>query len=626
MSLELHPSKSMVQLCVQVYAEINGTGMTTYRAPLRDMQFVMQDVLNFEKHYQSLPACNEVNQELIDSILGEASKFSEEVVAPLNAVGDATGCELLDNGEVRTPPGFKEAYQQYVDGGWPSLDQPSRYGGQDLPMSIGTTIREMNGTANWSWSMYSGLSQGAMETIEEHGSGEQKEIFMEPLVSGRWTGTMCLTEAHCGTDLGLLKSKAEQAADGTYRITGSKIFISSGEHDLAENIVHIVLARTPGSPPGTKGISLFIVPKFIPNEDGSIGERNDVRCGVLERKMGIHGNSTCLLNFDGATGYLVGEENKGLNYMFTFMNFARLGTGLQGLAHSELAFQNSLAYTRDRLQMRSLSGHKNPGGPADPIIVHPDVRRMLLTQIAFAEGGRTLIYFASTQGDILTKSDDPEARKLANHVLSFLTPIIKAFLTETGFESANLGLQCFGGHGYINEWGVEQNVRDARIGMLYEGTTGIQALDLLGRKVLGTRGEALAPVTSFILDFCKRSRNRKELRPHLKTLVQLTRQWKSLTRKIGFAAMRDREAVGAASVDYIMFSGYVLLGVAWAASARAAYRRLEQGTTEEAFYRAKIQTAEFYFAKILPRTTSLLETMSTGPDSLMTMDENQFIF
>jgi alkylation response protein AidB-like acyl-CoA dehydrogenase len=600
--------------------------MSTYKAPLRDMQFVMRDLLNFEKHYQSLPACEEVNQELIDAILGEASKFSEEVVAPLNAVGDDKGCEMLDDGEVKTPPGFKEAYKQYIEGGWPSLDQPARYGGQDLPMSIGLPIREMNGTANWSWAMYPGLSHGAMETIDEHGSEEQKATFMEPLVSGRWTGTMCLTEAHCGTDLGLLRTKAELAADGTYRITGSKVFISSGEHDMAENIVHIVLARLPDSPPGTKGISLFIVPKFLPNEDGSIGERNGVRCGALERKMGIHGNSTCELNFDNATGYLVGEVNKGLSYMFTFMNFARIGTGLQGLAHSELAFQQSLAYARDRLQMRSLSGPKNPGGPADPIIVHPDVRRMLLTQKAFAEGGRALIYFASAQGDILTKSEDPEARDLANHVLNFLTPIIKAFLTETGFEAANLGLQCFGGHGYINEWGAEQNVRDARISMLYEGTTGVQALDLLGRKVLGTRGQALAPVTSFILDFCKHSRSRKELRPFLKTLVRLTKQWKSLTRKIGFAAMRDRNAVGAASVDYIMFSGYVLLGVAWAASARAAYKRIEEGTREEAFYRAKIQTAEFYFAKILPRTTALLETMLAGPEPLMKLDENEFMF
>ena len=600
--------------------------MTTYKAPIRDMQFVMHDLLNYEKHYRSLPLDEEVNLDLVDAILGEASKFAEEVVAPLNAIGDEVGCELLDGGHVKTPPGFKEAYDQYVEGGWPSLDQPARFGGQDLPMSIGLPIREMNGTANWSWAMYPGLSHGAMETIEKHGSEEQKAIYMEPLVSGLWTGTMCLTEAQSGTDLGLLKTKAEPAVGGAYRITGSKLFISSGEHDLAENIVHIVLARLPDAPPGTKGISLFIVPKFIPNEDGSIGERNAVTCGALEHKMGIHGNSTCLLNFDGATGYLVGEENKGLSYMFTFMNFARIGTGLQGLAHTELAFQHSLAYARDRLQMRSLSGPKNPGGPADPIIVHPDVRRMLLTQKAFAEGGRALLYFASVQGDILTKSDDAEARELADDVLGFLTPIIKAFLTETGFECANLGLQCFGGHGYISEWGVEQNVRDARIAMLYEGTTGIQALDLLGRKVLGDRGKALKLVTGFVLDFCKRARKRKELRPYVKELVRLTKKWKSITRKIGFAAMRNRDAVGAAAVDYMMFSGYLLLGVAWAASARVAYKRLEQGTQEEAFYRAKIQTAEFYFAKILPRTEALLATIRSGPETLMKMDEKDFMF
>jgi alkylation response protein AidB-like acyl-CoA dehydrogenase len=334
--------------------------MTPYKAPLRDMQFVMQDLLNIERHYQSLPDCDEVNMELIEAILGEASKFSEEIVAPLNAVGDQEGCQMLENGEVKTPSGFKEAYQQYVDAGWPSLDQPARYGGQDLPMSVGTPIREMNGTANWSWAMYPGLSHGAMETIDQHGSDEQKAIFMEPLVSGRWTGTMCLTEAHCGTDLGLLKTKAEPAADGSYRITGSKIFISSGDHDLAENIVHIVLARVPDSPAGTKGISLFIVPKFIPNDDGSIGERNGVSCGALEDKMGIHGNSTCVLNFDDATGYLVGEPNKGLRYMFTFMNFARLGTGLQGLAHTERAFQSSVAYaSRPRRP-----DHRAPGRPS----------------------------------------------------------------------------------------------------------------------------------------------------------------------------------------------------------------------------------------------------------------------
>ena len=600
--------------------------MTTYQAPLRDMRFLMEDVLDYERHYASLPGCEEVNLDLVNVILEEASKFSEDIVAPLNAVGDQEGCKMGEDGEVRTPTGFKEAYQQYIEAGWPSLDQPGQFGGQDLPMSVGLSVREMNGTANWSWSMYSGLSHGAMETIAEHGTEEQKATFMEPLVSGRWTGTMCLTEAHCGTDLGLLKTKAEPVADGTYRITGSKIFISSGEHDLAENIVHIVLARLPDSPPGTKGISLFIVPKFIANDDGTIGDRNNVRCGALEKKMGIHGNATCELNFDDATGYLIGEINKGLSHMFTFMNFARLGTGVQGLAHSELAFQNSLAYARDRLQMRSLSGPKNPGGPADPIVVHPDVRRMLLTQKAFAEGGRALIYYASAQGDILTRSKDADARRNASEVLSLLTPIIKAFLTETGFESANLGMQCLGGHGYITQWGVEQNVRDARIAMLYEGTTGIQALDLLGRKVLGTRGKALDPVTSFILEFCKHARRRKEIRPYVKTLVRLTRQWRSLTRKIGFAAMKNRDAVGAASVDYIMFSGYLLLGVAWTASARAAYKRLEQGTKEEAFYRSKIQTADFYFAKILPRTTSLLQTMLAGPEPVMAIEEEHFAF
>jgi alkylation response protein AidB-like acyl-CoA dehydrogenase len=600
--------------------------MTPYKAPLRDIRFVTQELLNFEKHYQSLPDCDEVNLELFDSILDEVARFTEEVVAPLNEVGDRIGCELQDNGEVATPPGFKEAYQQYVEGGWPTLDQPARYGGQNLPISMGLPIREMNGTANWSWAMYGGLSHGAMETINEHGSEEQKDRFMEPLVSGRWTGTMCLTEAHCGTDLGLLKTKAEPKLGGDYKITGSKIFISSGEHDMAENIVHIVLARLEDAPPGTKGISLFIVPKFLSNDDGSIGERNGVTCGALEHKMGIHGNATCLLNFDGATGYLIGEPNKGLQYMFTFMNFARLGTGLQGLAHSEFALQKSVAYSRDRLQMRSLSGPKNPGGPADPIIVHPDVRRMLLTQKALTEGGRALIYFAAKLGDILTRSDDPGARELADQSLGVLTPIVKAFLTETGFECANLGLQCFGGHGYITEWGVEQNVRDARIGMLYEGTTGIQSLDLLGRKVLGTRGKALDPITAAILEFCQRAQDCRELRPQLKTLRKLTKQWKSLTRKIGFAAMRDRDSVGAASVDYMMYSGYVLLAAAWAASARVAYKKLEEGTSEKAFYESKIRTADFYFAKLLPRTTSLYETMLAGADTLMSMEEDQFVF
>ena len=509
------------------------------------------------------------------------------------------------------------------------MEQPTEYGGQGLPLSVGLVIREMIGTANWSWGMYPGLSHGATVTIFDHGTDEQKETYLRPLTSGEWTGTMCLTEAHCGTDLGLLKTKAEPNDDGSFSITGSKIFISAGEHDLTDNIVHIVLARLPDAPAGTKGISLFIVPKFIPNQDGSIGDRNAVSCGSLEHKMGIHGNATCVLNFDGATGYMLGAPNKGLRCMFTFMNVARLGTGIQGLAHTELAFQNSLTYTKDRLAMRSLSGIKNPDGPADPIIVHPDVRRMLLTQKAFAEGGRALIYFAGTLVDITEKSTDTSKREEADNLLGFLTPIIKAFLTEAGVESANLGMQCFGGHGYISEWGMEQNARDARIATLYEGTTGIQSLDLLGRKVLGSKGKLLKPVTAQIIEFCKKHRWNRKMRPFIIPLWKSVKRWKSLTRRIGFSALRNRDQVGAASVDYLMFSGYVLLGFIWAKSAYVSQQKIEAGKTgddsiDKNFYLAKIQTAEFYFAKILPRTATLEATIKSGSKSLMAMSEDNF--
>lgn len=598
--------------------------MPSYKAPLRDIQFVMEDLLKVYPHYQKLPGYEETTADLTNAILGEAAKFSENVLAPLNAVGDQQGCQL-DDGEVTTPSGFKEAYREYIDGGWPSMEQPPEYGGQGLPVSIGLIIREMIGTANWSWAMYPGLSHGAMETIFAHGTEEQKETYLKSLVSGQWTGTMCLTEAHCGTDLGLLKSRAEPNPDGSYSITGSKIFISAGEHDMAENIVHIVLARLPDAPPGTKGISLFIVPKFLPDADGKPGTRNNLSCGSLEQKMGIHGNATCVMNFDGATGFLIGPPNQGLSCMFTFMNVARLGTGIQGLSHAEFGFQNSLAYTKDRLQMRSLSGPKLPDSPADPIIVHPDVRRMLLTQKAFAEGGRVLIYYAGTLVDITEKSTDEKARQEAEELLGLLTPIIKALLTELGFESANLGLQCFGGHGFIKEWGMEQNVRDSRISTLYEGTTGIQSLDLLGRKVLGSRGKKLKPVTAAIIDFCKKNRRDRFMRPYVKPLLALVKTWKGMTRKIGLAALRDRDVVGAASVDYLMYSGYILLGYIWAVSARTANNKLIQGTDEEGFYRAKIQTAEFYFAKILPRTASLEATIATGAKPLMNMPEQDFL-
>ena len=482
----------------------------------------------------------------------------------------------------------------------------------------------MTGQANWSWGMYPGLSHGAMNTIEVHGTEEHKQTYLTKLVSGQWTGTMCLTEAHCGTDLGMLRTKAEPQADGSYKVTGTKIFISAGDHDMAENIVHIVLARLPDAPAGTKGISLFIVPKFLPNAAGEVGERNAVSCGSLEHKMGIHGNATCVMNFDGATGFLIGPPNKGLNCMFTFMNTARLGTALQGIAHAELAFQGGITYARERLQMRSLSGPKAPEKAADPIIVHPDVRRMLLTIKAFAEGNRALLYFAAKQVDIVQRSQDEEQKKAADALLAFLTPIAKAFMTETGFEAANHGVQIFGGHGFIAEHGMEQNVRDARISMLYEGTTGVQALDLLGRKVLMTQGEALKGFTRIVHKFCQANEGNDAIKHLVAPLAQINKEWGDITMKVGMAAMKDREEVGAASVDYLMYSGYACLAYFWADMARVAAEKLAAGTDEEGFYRAKLQTARFYFERILPRTRALVATMLSGADNLMEMADEDF--
>ncbi|MGJ3255920.1 MAG: acyl-CoA dehydrogenase family protein, partial [Alcanivorax sp.] len=467
--------------------------MPDYKAPLRDMRFVLNEVLDLDAHYEGL-GLEEINSELLGAILEEGAKFAENELSPLNRSGDEEGCGF-DNGEVTTPKGFKEAYAQYIEGGWPALSGDAEFGGQGLPNSAGIAMSEMVGSANWSWGMYPGLSHGAVCTVEEHGTDEQKQAYLPKLISGEWTGTMCLTEPACGSDLGILKSKAEPNADGSYSITGTKIFISAGEHDMAENIVHIVLARLPGAPKGTKGISLFIVPKFLTDGNGGIGERNAVSCGSIEHKMGIKASATCVMNFDGATGYLIGPENKGLNCMFTFMNTARLGTAIQGVAHAEVALQGGLSYAKERLAMRSLSGPKNPDGPADPIIVHPDVRRMLLTSKSFAEGGRALVYLCSQLGDKVKLAGSEEERKEADQLMAFLTPIAKAFLTEAGLESANHGVQIYGGHGFIREWGMEQNVRDARISTLYEGTTGIQALDLLGRKVLPTQGAYLRAFT-----------------------------------------------------------------------------------------------------------------------------------
>lgn len=597
--------------------------MTAYNPPLQDIRFALRDVLDFDSHYGSLPGAEDATPDTVDAILEEGAKFARDVLAPLNAVGDTEGCQW-DEGVVTTPSGFRDAYQQYVDGGWPSMTQAREFGGQALPESLGTVLSEMNGTANWSWSMYPGLSHGAMNTLAEHGTTEQQTAYLTRLVSGEWTGTMCLTESHCGTDLGLLKTRAEPNEDGSYAITGQKIFISAGEHDMAENIVHIVLARLPGAPAGTRGISLFIVPKFSLTDSGEKGERNAVNCGSIEHKMGIHGNATCVLNFDGARGFLIGPPNRGLNCMFTFMNTARIGTALQGLAHTERAFQGALAYARERLQMRSLSGAAEPDKPADPIIVHPDVRRMLLTQKAFAEGGRMFLYRCAQLVDIAHKGATEEARSVAEQELALLTPIAKAFLTETGFESANLGMQVFGGHGYIKEWGMEQNVRDARIAMIYEGTTGVQAIDLLARKVLGSQGALLKAYTRQIHEFCKAHSDENRLSRYIRPLSQLNREWGDLTRRIGMAAMQDREEAGAASVDYLMYSGYVVLAYLWAQAAVAADRQLALGEGDAIFLRAKLFTARFYMERLLPRTQTLATTMLSGADNLMDLDEAHF--
>jgi len=599
--------------------------MPTYVAPLQDMRFALREVLDFDKHYAALPSADDATPEVVDAILDEGAKFAQAVLSPLNAVGDQQGCRW-DAGEVHTPEGFREAYQQFVDGGWPSIAQSADAGGQGLPESLGTIISEMNGTANWSWSMYPGLSQGAMNTIDAHGTADQKQHYLRRLVSGEWTGTMCLTESHCGTDLGLLKTRAEPQDNGSYAITGQKIFISAGEHDMADNIVHIVLARLPDAPAGTRGISLFIVPKFSVDAAGDMGVRNAVTCGSIEHKMGIHGNATCVLNFDGAQGFLIGPPNRGLNCMFTFMNAARIGTAMQGLAHAELAFQGSLDYAQDRLQMRSLSGPALPDKPADPIIVHPDVRRMLLTQKAFAEGNRMFIYHCAKLVDISHQGATDEAKAVAEQELALLTPIAKAFMTETGFESANLGLQVFGGHGYIQEWGMEQNVRDARIAMIYEGTTGVQAIDLLGRKVLGSQGQILRVFTRQIHQFCEEHADDPRMARFVRPLAKLNREWSDVTMRIGMAALQSREEAGAASVDYLMYSGYIVLAYFWAQAASAAQRQLDADSGDATFLSAKLFTARFYYERLLPRTRTLAVTMNSGADNLMELDPSHFAF
>ena len=606
--------------------------MTQYKAPLRDMRFLMNEVLDYPAHYASLPNGKDADPEMVDAILEGAAQLCEDVLAPLYHSGDIEGCHF-DNGAVTTPKGFKEAYRQFVEGGWQGLSFPTEFGGQGLPMSLNLFKSEMMGTANWSFAMYPGLSVGCINTLMQYGSKKQKAQYIPKLVSGEWAGTMCLTEPQCGTDLAQVKTRAVPQKGGSYKITGTKIFISAGEHDLTENIVHIVLARLPDAPEGTRGISLFVVPKFKVKADGTLGERNAVNCGSIEHKMGIRASSTAVLNFDEAEGFMVFEPNRGLEAMFTFMNTARLGTAVQGVCHAEAAFQGALPYAKDRRSMRALSGKKDPESKADALIWHPDVRRMLLTQKAIAEGGRAMIYDALKIGDHMfnaSAAGDAEGYKAFDSKLGFYTPILKGFLTEMGLEAANLGVQVFGGHGYIKEHGMEQIVRDARISTLYEGTTGIQALDLLGRKVLmGSKGKCVRDFTLEMVRFARpHLLRRTPLGAMARNLAARAAEWNLLTTAIMLRAPKDREVVGAASVDYLMYSGFVMMGYYWAGQAAKAEELLAsgQGKESEDFYRSKVQTAEFYFERLMPRANAHRTGALAPTRSVMQLDNEHFAF
>ena len=600
--------------------------MPAYKAPLRDIHFAFNEVLHYDRHYQTLPGAADATPETIAAILEEAAKFCEQVINPLKASGDAEGCHWRD-GKVTTPAGFRQAYEQFIEGGWPQMAQESAYGGQGLPASLNAVLYEMLTSANHAWAMYPSLAWGAIKTITAHASDELKQRFLPRMVEGRWAGTMCLTEAHCGSDLGLLRTKAVPRGDGTYDISGTKIFISSGEHDLTDNIIHIVLARLPDAPEGVKGISLFLVPKLWVDEQGKIDadsadKSNGVSCGSIEHKMGIHGNATCVINFDNARGYLISPPHKGMSSMFTFINESRIGVAQQGHGHIEASFQGALRYARERLQMRA-PVRVLPDKPADPIIAHPDVRRMLLTQKAFAEGGRLLNYHCAQLVDLAHHDENPEQRQRAETELALLTPIAKGFLTEISLEATANGMQIFGGHGFIKEWGMEQEYRDTRITAIYEGTNGIQALDLLGRKILASGGNVMAPFVSRMLAFCKKSHTPRTatLAAKLQKEIEL---WIALTKEVGAAAGSDADAVGAAAYDYLMLAGYTTLAYFLAAGAAVAEAALANNSSESSYYEAKLVTAEFYFDRILPRNLTLAATIRTSSKSLMVLPADGF--
>ncbi|KRI01732.1 acyl-CoA dehydrogenase C-terminal domain-containing protein [Curvibacter sp. PAE-UM] len=594
--------------------------MPSYNPPLRDMQFVMHEVLNVTEQLKQIPRHADTDADTINAVLEEGGKFAANVIFPLNISGDTEGCKLdKTTHEVTAPKGFKEAYAQYVEGGWAALSCDPDYGGQGLPFVLNQCIYEMMNSANQAWTMYPGLSHGAYEALHAHGTDEQKKLYLPKLVSGEWTGTMCLTEPHCGTDLGMLRSKAEPQADGTYKLNGAKIFISAGEHDLAENIVHLVLARLPDAPKGSKGISLFAVPKYNVKADGSLGTRNGIYCGGLEHKMGIHANSTCQMILENAVGTLVGQPNKGLQAMFVMMNAARLGVGNQSLGLTEVAYQNALIYAKDRIQMRSLSGVKAKDKDADPIIVHPDVRKMLLTAKAYAEGGRALACYCAMLLDQHLYHPDEKVRKESDEMLALLTPIIKAFLTDNGFEATVMCQQVFGGHGYIKEWGMEQFVRDARINMIYEGTNTVQSLDLLGRKILGNNGATLKKFGKLVGKLVEEEGVNEKMAEFINPLAYLGDQMTKFTTEVGFKGFQNPDEVGAAAVDYLRVAGHLVFGYFFARMASVALKEIAAGNTDP-FYQAKLQTARFYFAKLFPETASLMRTARAGSKVLMDTD------
>ena len=594
--------------------------MPIYTPPLRDMQFVMHEVLKVSDELKALPKHADMDIDTINAVLEEGGKFATEVTFPLNISGDTEGCTLDQaTHEVTAPKGFKEAYARYVQGGWAALSCDPAYGGQGLPFVVNQCFYEMLNSANQAWTMYPGLSHGAYECLHAHGTDAQKSTYLPKMVSGEWTGSMCLTEPHCGTDLGLLTTRASPQADGSYKLTGTKIFISAGEHDLASNIVHLVLARLPDAPPGNKGISLFAVPKFNVNADGTLGSRNGIYCAGLEHKMGIHANSTCQMVLEEAVGTLVGQPNKGLPAMFVMMNAARLGVGNQSLGLTEVAYQNALAYAKDRLQMRSLSGVKAKDKPADPIIVHPDVRKMLLTAKAYAEGGRALACYCALLLDKELSHPDEKVRSDSAEMLALLTPIVKAFLTDNGYQATTMCQQVFGGHGYIKEWGMEQHVRDARINMIYEGTNTIQSLDLLGRKVLGNGGASLKKFGKLIAAVVEEEGVNEKMAEFIGPLATLGEQMTKFTTEIGFKGMQNPDEVGAAAVDYLRVAGHLVFSYFFARMAQVALREMATGNADP-FYPAKLQTARFYFAKLLPETAMLTRTARAGATVLMDTD------